>query len=210
VVTAPPPPDPFDPFVEDLPAGAELFRVFASARGRTATTFNPGAGAPGRFSFFGDPVVPVLYAAQSVEAAVCETLLHDVPVSTAVQQLGRHAYRDKVAAKLRTRRPLRLAAFLGTGLRRLGVEAAQLTDTSPVRYGQTVAWAQAAHGAGLDGVVWMSKRCNSDRAYVLFGDRVTQDDLEVDDGFGLAFAIGPGLDWLVDFCSGVHVEVLTV
>jgi hypothetical protein len=41
-----------------------------------------------------------------------------------------------------------------------------------------VAWAEVAHAAGFGGCAWMSKRCNTDRAYVLFGDRVGRDDVE--------------------------------
>ncbi len=52
-----------------------------------------------------------------------------------------------------------------------------LTDTAPTEYGQTVRWAHAAHTAGLDGTVWMSRPCNTDRAMVLLGDRIGSGDL---------------------------------
>ncbi|WP_179577397.1 RES domain-containing protein [Leifsonia psychrotolerans] len=57
--------------------GHELYRVHS--RQRAGNAFNPGSGKPTRFAFFGDPTVPVLYAADTEAAAVCESLLHDLP-----------------------------------------------------------------------------------------------------------------------------------
>lgn len=76
----PEPPDPFRPRTATLGTGTQLYRCYTAEEGRTATTFNPGFGSPTRFGFFGNPLVPVLYAAASEQAAVAETLLHDVPV----------------------------------------------------------------------------------------------------------------------------------
>lgn len=167
--------------------------------------FNPGWGARSRFAFFGDPVIPVLYAAQTQEAAVCETLLHSVPQRGGILRPG--TYSDKVMNRLQVKRELNLASFMGRGLRALRVEARDLTDTRASRYGETVKWAEAAHAAGYDGAVWMSRRCNSDRAYIFFGDRVSETDLEIDSGFSRAFAFERDLDWLTDFCTPLHVEV---
>lgn len=201
------PPEPFDPALEVLPAGSRLYRTFAAAPDRHVTTFNPGYGGPHRFSFFGDPPVPVLYAAQTETAAVCESLLHDVPL-TGGRLLPEH-YERSVAAALEPTRELRLAAFHGTGLRRLGIEPMQLTSSPARTYRATVAWAQAAHRAGLDGVVWMSARLNTDRAYVFFGDRVQESDLRVVTSYGRVFTTGPDRDWLVDLCAFLKVDVLT-
>ena len=68
-------------------------------------------------------------------------------------------------------------------------------------------WMAAAHEAGLDGAVWMSHRCNTDRAYVLFGDRVDTADLVVDSSYARAFALEPDLAWLTDLCVPLHVDV---
>ncbi|WP_448072273.1 RES family NAD+ phosphorylase [Georgenia yuyongxinii] len=206
-VTVPAPPEPFDPVVEVLPAGSHLYRTFSAAPDRHVTTFNPGFGGPHRFSFFDDPPVPVLYAAQTEVAAVCESLLHDVPLTGG--RLLPENYERSVAGALETARELRLAAFHGLGLRRLGVDAPQLTASPARTYRETVRWGAAAHAAGLDGAVWMSARCNTDRAYVLFGDRVGSDDLRVATDYGRVFAIGPDRDWLVDLCAFVNVDVLT-
>lgn len=202
----PEPPDPFDADDFVLRSGRPLYRVFSNSR--TVTEFNPtGPPASQRFSFFGDPPVPVLYAASTDEAAVCESLLHDVPVAGGM--LAPSRYRNKVMGLSRPARDLRLARLMGTGLRRLGVEQGQLTDTPMSQYPRTNRWAQAAHAAGFDGVAWMSKKCNDAEAYVLFGDRVSQGDLVLDPSFARVFLGGAGFDWLVDFCTPLHVEVLT-
>lgn len=182
-----------------------MYRLFSNVSGRRANQFNPGMGSRTRFAYFGTPPVPVLYAAATDEAAICETLLHDVPMAGGM--ITAEACRDKVMAKVRPTRELRLAKFMGTGLRTLKVEAKDITATTAARYGETVHWAAAAHAAGLDGAVWMSHRCNTDRAYVLFGDRVDMADLVVDSHWARAFALEPDLAWLTDFCVPLHVEV---
>ncbi|MCW2131708.1 RES domain-containing protein [Arthrobacter sp. VKM Ac-2550] len=190
-----------------LPSGSHLYRLFANRPKRHANTFNPGRGKPTRFAFFGDPPVPTLYAAQTDEAAVCETLLHDVPISGGALRPG--DYEDKVMGRLLPRRELRLASFMGTGLRTLGVEASNLTGTEADRYRETVLWAAAAHARpeGFDGLVWMSRQCNTDRAYMFFGDRVSEDDLVIDSGFARVFALPADYAWLHRFCAPLNVEV---
>ncbi|MDG3011427.1 hypothetical protein G4X40_14855 [Rhodococcus sp. D2-41] len=54
----------------------------------------------------------------------------------------------------------------------------------------------------------MSRRCKSDCAYVLFGDRVAPGDLEQDPGFGRIFGTGLDLDRLIDWCATVRVDVM--
>ncbi|WP_125612758.1 RES family NAD+ phosphorylase [Specibacter cremeus] len=203
-MVVPDPTGPFQPKEFILPAGSGLYRVASNSR--DAKQFNPGVGGPTRFAFFNIPPVPVIYAAETLAAAICETLLHDVPQDGG--NLRPRAYRDKIGVRLALKRNLRLASFMGLGLKTLKIEASQLTDTLPTEYARTVKWAQAAHEAGFDGAVWMSRRCNSDQAFVLFGDRVGPGELEIDPWFGRVFAAGPDLDWLIQFCAPLHIEVL--
>ncbi|POX91394.1 RES domain-containing protein [Mycobacterium kansasii] len=197
------PPDPFEPATTTLPAGQLLYRVLSSSR--TATDFNPGIGAPTRFGFFGTPVVPIMYAADTEDAAIAETLLHDIPVSGGV--LPYDQYADKVLVRLKVTRRLQVGVLHGTGLRRLKVTAADLTSSPASSYASTVLWAEAAHDAGLDGLVWMSRQCNDAKAYVFFGDRcagaVTQDPTHARIFAGPADQI-----WLIDRCAPLHVDVL--
>ena len=213
VAAVPEPGSPFEPLEYILESGTDFYRVASNSRDVDA--FNAGLGGRTRFAFFGSttravtvdsPAVPILYGAQSIEAAICESILHDIPQTGGL--LRPNAYSDKIGARLVTGRDLRLASFMGLGLKHLHIEQAQLIDTPASSYKQTVAWAHAAYVAGFDGAVWMSRRCNSDRAYVLFGDRVGPADLAIDPGFGQVYCAGPDLDWLIRFCAPLHIDVL--
>ncbi|OCB19323.1 hypothetical protein A5674_07070 [Mycobacterium malmoense] len=198
-----PPPDPFEPATATLPAGHRLYRVLSATR--TATDFNPGIGSRTRFGFFGDPAVPVMYAADTEDAAIAETLLHDIPVDGGL--LPYDQYADKVLVRLRVTRPVRLGVLHGTGLRRLKVAAADLTASPASSYASTVRWAAAAHGAGLDGLVWMSRQCNDAKAYVFFGDRCAKAFAQ-DPSHARIFAGPADQLWLIDRCAPLHVDVL--
>lgn len=202
-MSTPAPPEPFDAATETLPAGHRLYRVHSNRR--TVTEFNPGYGSRTRFAFFGDPIVPVLYAADTDDAALAESLLHDIPAAGGL--LPYPSYADAVMGKLELTRALRLASLRGLGLRRLGVEARQVTDTDASEYASTVVWSRAAHTAGFDGIAWTSRQCNDARAVLLFGDRC-DGALRQDPTFGRIFQSGPGLDWIIDICSPLHIDVL--
>ncbi len=193
----------FDPATVTLPEGDLLYRVLTATR--TATTFNPGKGAPTRFAFFGDPVVPVMYAAETEAAAVAETLLHDIPVEGGI--LPRDQYSHKALVRLAVTRDLRLAVLHGLGLRRLKVRADEVTSSPASTYADTVHWAEAAHGIGVDGLVWMSRLCNDSKAYVFFGDRCA-DAFAQDTSHARIFASPADQMWLIDLCAPLHVDVL--
>lgn len=203
MVSGPLPPVPLAAEEFLLEEGSAVYRVFSTVR--SVSTFNPaGLPAATRFAFFGDPQVPVLYGAQTEVAAVCESILHDVPIAGG--NVGPARYRDKAMGLLRPTRDLKLASFMGVGLRRLGVEASDLTDTDASEYHRTNQWAVAAHTEGWDGIAWMSRKCNSDHAYVLFGDRVGAEDLAQDMTFVRAFSTDDGFDWLSRFCAPLNVQ----
>lgn len=202
----PPPPDPFDPLAEILPAGFVFHRVHNIRR--AGTDFNPGFGGRTRFAPFGDPVVPWLYGAETQQAAVAETILHDLDPGNSFV-LPSH-YRNNALSQITTTRPLRLAALHGAGGRRLRVLATDVTATDPTKYTATVKWAEAAHKTGFDGLSYMSKQCNTDRAFVLFGDRVATADLAADVEQTFAFGdYGDGFDLLVNLCAPMRIDVLT-
>jgi RES domain len=196
------PPSPFKPAVETLAKGHGLFRVFTNVRSPTA--FNPGGGGPTRFAFFGNPVVPILYAADTEQAAIAESLLHDIPEDGGV--LPYDKYSDKVLALLNTTRDLRLAVLHGIDLRRLKVKPEDVTSTPASDYPTTVKWAEAAHGIGLDGMVWMSRLCNTAKAYVFFGDRC-DDAFTQDPSHARIFGSPADQIWLIDFCAPLHIDV---
>lgn len=197
----PDPPEPLEPRT-----GTVLHRMYDNAR-PDARRFNPHFGNGGRFHFFGDPPMPVLHAAQTREAALAETLLRNRVVGD-VRPLRRSAYENQVMAGVSPVRDLQVAQFFGLGLTKLGVEATQLTDTPIDNYPRIRRWAAAAHGLGLDGIAWMSRRDNSAQAYMLFGDRVAETDLDVVPGTGMVFAGGECLRWLVNVCAPLGVDVM--
>ena len=197
------PPSPFQPDVETLPEKQLLYRVFANVR--AATDFNPGVGAPTRFGFFGKPVVPIMYAAHTEEAAVAESLLHDIPVVGG--NLPYDQYAAKALARLEVTRELRLAVLHGMGLRRLEVAPEDVTSSPASTYPDTVHWAEAAHGIGMDGMVWMSRLCNNSKAYVFFGDKCA-DAFAQDHSHARIFASPADQIWLIDLCAPLHIDVL--
>ena len=183
--------------------GHLLYRVLSATR--TATDFNPGLGARTRFGFFGDPLVPIMYAADSEDAAIAETLLHDIPADGGL--LPYDQYAGKVLVRLQVTQPVRLAVLHGTGLRRLKVTAGELTASPASSYDTTMRRAEAAHDAGLDGLVWMSRQCNDTKAYVFFGDRCAP-AVSQDPSHARIFASPADQIWLIDRCAPLHVDVL--
>ena len=197
------PPVPFDPATDTVAAGQLLYRVLSASR--KATDFNPGIGAPTRFGFFGDPVVPIMYAADTEDAAIAETLLHDIPADGGILPYDKYA--GTVLVRLTVTRELRVGVLHGLGLRRLKVTADDITTSPASAYGTTVRWAQAAHAIGLDGLVWMSRKCNDAKAYVFFGDRCS-DAFAQDPTHARIFASPADQFWLIDLCAPLHVDVL--
>jgi len=205
MVTVPAPPSPFESLTEVWTAGQLLYRVHGNRHG--AVEFNPGVGNPSRWAFFGNPVVPVLYVAETEEAAVSESILHDLPLNGA--RVFPDDYLDRVAGRLKADRDLRLAQFAGGGLRRLGARPATLTDTDPDTYADTVRWAEAAWtNPECDGLIWMSRHWNTSRAIVLFGDRVSSSSLHQDPSYARAFANPVDIEWLAELCARMNVSFM--
>lgn len=198
---------PFEPEEYVLGSGTPLYRMFSNARQGGVTEFNPGFGSASRFAFFGDPAIPVLYAAQTEKSAVCESILHDVLPGPG--RIMDDSIDDKICAPLAPTRDLRLVSLMGDGLRKLQTEAKFVTGAPASHYGCTVRWAEAAHTAGFDGLVWMSNRRNTDKAYVFFGDKVHAEDLTAVPGRGRIFAAGLDFDWLADDLAETHVDIMT-
>lgn len=224
------PPSPFTVGSHEVPSGTIMYRVLDARSGRKGNEANPGYGYRTRFAFFPtkpgpkDPgknppcmppgecragVVPVLYAASGIEASVHETILHDVPREGGA--ILSADYMHQVAVRLQTRRDLRLAAFMDDVDRRLNVSIRDVTEVTvksdPDQYGVTVDWAEAAYREGFDGCVWMTERFNSQKAYVLFGDRVAATDLKPLPEHARAFALPDDRAWLTDLCGPLKIEV---
>jgi len=89
----------------------------------------------------------------------------------------------------------------------MGASAEDVTRTPASRYRETVLWAEAAHTVGFEGIAWMSRQCDTEKAYVFFGDRVLEDDFKVDPAYGRAFALPHDADWLTRLCTPLRIEV---
>ena len=197
-----------DPAAEVLAAGSVLFRVHSHRFG--PADYNPGrppAAPVTRFAFFGSPPVPVLYAAATAEAAISETILHDVPVDGG--RIDVDLVQSKILSQVLSTRNLRLLSLHGHGFRRIGVTAEQVTRTAPSRYRQTVPWAKVAHAAGFDGIVWMSRHHDTSKAYVFFGRAGDRGDFAVhpDPAMVRAFAFTKDLDWLSRLLAPLNVTI---
>jgi RES domain-containing protein len=178
----PPPPDPF-PAVNrrPLPAGSEIHRIHDIAF--AANGFNPGRGRPTRFAPLvradGTPI-PTAYAAADYECAAHETVFHEIQHDAPRKTIPYLNLVPLAHALLRTRRELVLASLFEPDLNAWGLTRGQLIDTLAEAYGETAAWALAIHESwtDLDGLVWTSRRCDPRQAYLLFGDRVREADLD--------------------------------
>jgi len=168
------------------PSDTCVHRVFDTSWAPDA--FNPGTTPPEiktRFAFFSGldgRTVGVAYGAESAEAAICETVFHDVPLRGGPRQVVISRLSPLALVALRPRRDLSLIELLGSGLTRLGIRADELTATGPSVYAKTVEWASSLHAAvpRADGLVWMSCRFNVAKALVLFAERVSSSDLAAD------------------------------
>lgn len=199
----PDPPNPFLPAEHQVIMGQALYRVHN--RKFRGAEFNPGYGARTRFAPFGDPVVPILYAAEKPIAAIAEGLLHDIPAVGG--ELLPDAYEPRNLTPIIVgREGLKIASFIGADLRRIQVEAADLTGTRPTQYRRTVRWAEAAHAAGFAGVAYMSRMSNDSVAYAFFGDRVEEPDFTVSLNTR-SFNLPDDIDWLSKLVEPFHITL---
>jgi len=166
----------------DLPAGTQIHRIHLSRFDGDA--FNPCQGNPTRFAPIYDPsgdCIPTMYAADSLECAVFETIFHNVPAAATLKvvRLGEVLIRSHSVVE--SRRPLRLGTLFGPDLKALGVAREQITQSLSAHYATTASWAAAFHdqAAELDGLVWTSNQCDPERAVLLFGDRLKSADLRI-------------------------------
>lgn len=177
------PPAPFPAFnVTTLPAGAQLVRLHDPTY--QGDQFNPCAGSPSRFSPLKQPdgtCLPTLYAADRFEAAVHESIFHDQPYGHARKYVSIDKIVSRAVSEIAVTADLTLAQLHQADLMLLGLSRSDLIDTDATHYVLTARWAEAFHRANstISGLVWTSRRCDPDQAYVLFADRVPKTALTV-------------------------------
>lgn len=179
----PPPPEILaEPNVVEHPTDVPLHRVHS--RQLAGNEFNPCKGAPTRFAPIRDDsglCVPSLYAGGTPEAAIYETVFHDIPVEfTGPRTVPRGAVESRAHSTLLPRRPLRLASLRAPDLRKWRIRRESLIASLPDQYASTALWAKAIHDQyEVDGLIWTSRQCDPDAAMLLFGDRVPAGDLAI-------------------------------
>jgi hypothetical protein len=159
----------------ELPSSTDLHRIHNSSF--TGSSFNPCKGRPSRFAPLVRPdgtCIPTMYAATNLECAVHETVFHEIQHDAKYKSIGYREIENLDYSIVRPRRDLVLATLFEPDLNRWGLTRRQLIDTFAADYEATVKWAIALHDnfPDLDGLVWTSRRCDPERACLLFGDRL--------------------------------------
>ena len=122
-----------------------------------------------------------LYAASSLEAAVFETIFHDIPVTARRKTVPRTLVQSRAHGRLEVLRELKLVSLRAPDLRRWRAGRDSLIASPPQFYKETVRWAQAIHQqfSEVEGLLWTSNQCDPDTAYLFFGDRVRAEDFGI-------------------------------
>jgi hypothetical protein len=162
-----------EPLVEIWRAGEPLHRVHRA--GYEPTAFSREAHR-GRFRPFrsGSRIVPTLYAAHGVGAALAETVFHDIDPEAEDQIVLRSKLYGQVRSLIVPQRDLRLVSLRGSGLRRLRTSARALIHTGSSDYPATAAFAAALYRwrGRADGLIWDSRLHPGAGALILFGTRL--------------------------------------
>lgn len=196
------------PQEEVLEKSSVLFRIHSNRF--PPAKFNPGDGPAkvhSRFAFFGNPPVPVLYAAATSMGAISETLLRDVPLHGG--RLVSQMLENKILSLITNTVPLRLLALHGHGFRRIGTSAEDVTRTVPWQYSKSVPWAVAAFEAGFDGITWMSRHHDTSQAYVFFErpEHMGVFQQHPDPAGVRIFAVPQDMDWLTRQLAPLNVWI---
>ncbi len=179
----PPPPELLaEPNIVEHPTHEPLHRVHS--RESAGNEFNPCKGSPTRFAPIRDDegrCIPSLYTGGTLEAAIYETVFHDIPVtSNGPRTVPRGAVESREHSTLLPRRPLRLASLRAPDLRKWQIRREGLIGSLPGQYERTALWAKAIHDQyDVDGLIWTSRQCDPAAAMLMFGDRVTAKDIRV-------------------------------
>lgn len=163
-----------------LAAGTRLHRIHDDLF--APCVFNPGYGHS-RFAPFevGGVKIPTAYAATNLECAVYETIFHDIDATAPIKSVRWSALQPLRYSIVELKREVSLAALFSADLLKLGLERGQLIDTPKSTYPATQAWSPAIHGSpgAHDGMIWVSRKFDLEKAMMLFGDRIKAADWEV-------------------------------
>ena len=176
----PQPPEDIKVKTETLAAGTKMWRVHQSQFGEAE--FNPGFGNA-RFSPINNASgekTPTLYAGESIDVALMESVFHDVPHSGELKTFSISKFDGQVISELTLTKDLLMAKLHGPALRHLGITEAALIHSDASEYPHTRAWAEKIHASvpEVQGLKWDSKQAGGP-AYMIFGDRVDENVLSI-------------------------------
>lgn len=145
-------------------------------------TPNPGVGNT-RFAPFPDPVldrqVPTMYLAETLAAALLETVFHNVGPPSGANVVTHRDLHGRLHAQVLASRELLFVDLRDGELARLGIQRQQLTTSSAEHYPCTRVVAQTLYDydSSVDGIVWHSRQAEQQgfgqvEAAVVFCDRV--------------------------------------
>jgi hypothetical protein len=172
-----PPPASGEPKTRPVPPG-HWWRIHPGSFAPEA--FNASGLGNARFSplFESAPPVPVptMYAAATLDGAIMETLLHNVPTPSEgfIYDLQADIDRGIVASQISVTVELQLVDMTSVGLQNMGMLQSQMFETEQGDYERTRRWAAWLRREQplAQGLAWMSRRDNSAMAVVLFEDRI--------------------------------------
>ncbi len=192
---------------EFWPVDAPLIRIHASAF--HATQFNPCQGDATRFApiHVEGACVPTMYGAENLRAALAETVLHDVDVADPYASIPRRTLTARSVSVVQTARPLHLISLFRLEMGMMGLTHEDHFNFSALANARCRALAAALYQAHpqADGLIWTSQRDDSQRACLLFGDRVdaalspqTEEAL---------IRIGPAMDSVLQLLDGLQIDL---
>lgn len=169
------------PALHTITNGEKLHRIHADSL--NGNSFNPCRGRPSRFAplRIGGKCIPTLYAATSLEAAIYECVFHDVPYDAPIKVIKKQDIDNKCHSIIQTKRSLQLVPLFEPDLNIWGLTRANLVDSPASTYPDTVKWAEMIYSAvpSACGIIWTSRKCDPERALILFKDRISGSDISL-------------------------------
>lgn len=176
-------------------------RFSAAERPRRFSPLRDGSGA----------IIPSWYGATSREAALYESVFHDIRPSHRVRRIFPNQYLDRVLAPVQTARPLTLVDLTTTGLHAIGISRSALIDSTPHRYGftQDVARRLVLAAPDADGFVWAARGYDTAQAVVLYAAAARSPMIEPHPSLTpLLLGIGSGLQLLRELATAARITVV--
>lgn len=175
--------------------------------------FNSGVHGNARFSPIQDEhgkPIPTLYGGTTMACALMETIFHDVPHTAGFKSFDKGKLVEQVHSIIQVEQKLQLVDLASVPLRKLGVTRKQLIDTEKAQYPATRKWAEAIHRQcpQAQGLSWISRQDDSARAFVLFGDRVSDGALRPKGDSRSLLDDGDAYDAVLDLADRIGVNIV--